>query len=87
MKKIIIYAAALSFLSLASCKKEQTCTCTTTDTSSSGTVTTRTPVVTTYKKIKKNDAKDLCSSSSSENTYTQGSNTSTTKSSTKCELK
>lgn len=87
MKKTIIYAAALSFLSLASCKKEQTCTCTTTSTSSSGIVTTQAPEVTTYKKIKKGDAKDLCSSSSSETTFTQGSNTSTTKSSTKCELK
>ena len=87
MKKIIILAASFSLLGLASCKKERTCTCTSTYTSSSGNVTTDQPIVTTYKKIKKSDAKDLCSSSTSESTYTSGSNTSTSKSETKCELK
>ncbi len=88
MKKITILVACVSLVGLSSCfKKERTCTCTTKTTNSNGNVTTSEPHVTTYKKIRKGDAKDQCSNYTYEDTYTQGSNTSTYKSEVTCELK
>ena len=56
MKKVLgIVAIALFALSFASCKKDYNCTCT----DSVGTVTTI-----AYTKVKKADAEDACSTSS-----------------------
>lgn len=78
MKKITLAIACLSLLALASCKKERTCTCTYTDEDGDATVVTR-----KYTKIKKSEAKDACSNSSTSLTF--GGDTETTK--TDCELK
>ena len=57
MKKVLgIAAIALFAFSFASCKKDYTCTCT----DSTGTVTK-----VTYEKVKKADAEEACSASSS----------------------
>lgn len=85
MKKTLLIVAVAG-LALASCKKERTCTCTTTTTSPNGTVTTGQPSTTVYKKAKKGDAKDMCISTTSENTDITP-NASTSKSDTKCDLK
>lgn len=87
MKKRLLLAAIVSVIGLSSCKKEMTCTCTTTQTDSNGIVTTGEPRVTTYKKIKKSDAKDQCMSMKYDATSTSGSQTSTFKFEDKCELK
>lgn len=85
MKKTLLIVAVAG-LALASCKKERTCTCTSTSTSSNGTVTTGTPQVTTYKKVKKSHAKDMCISTTNESQDITP-NASTTKWENKCELK
>ena len=53
-------AIAILALSISSCKKDRTCECTTTYTDSSGDVTTYPNDNTTYREIKKSDAKSRC---------------------------
>ncbi|MFY9309575.1 MAG: hypothetical protein WAQ28_11060 [Bacteroidia bacterium] len=76
MKKNILFIAAISALSLASCKKDHTCTCTSTSTEPGSTTTTN---VFTITDAKKGDAKKACISS----TEVDGAYTETTT----CELK
>jgi hypothetical protein len=74
MKKILFIASVVVF-SLASCKKDHTCTCTSTIGGVTGT-----PVVTTYTKTTKGEARANCLSS----TQTSSTNVLTT---TTCSLK
>ncbi|MBK9283775.1 MAG: hypothetical protein IPM51_05575 [Sphingobacteriaceae bacterium] len=84
--KIKLTMIAVACIMLASCKKERTCTCTSTYTSTGGIVSVGQPYTTTYKKIKKRDAKKLCVSSKYEDIdLTPNPGTSITD--TKCELK
>lgn len=78
MKTIKLIFATVCVISLASCKKDRTCECTYTN--SNGKASTYTV---TYTKIKKGDAKDACSNTSSSET--SGGDTSTDK--TECKLK
>lgn len=64
MKKITFIFACLVIISFSSCKKDRVCECTNTNTNSSGTVTTDLNQNTTYKDVKKHDAKSLCQKSS-----------------------
>ena len=65
MKKIILLIVSAGALSLASCKKDRVCECTNTRTDSSGTVTTELNDNTTYKAVKKSEAKSICQKSTS----------------------
>ena len=58
MKKIILFAAVVSAISFASCKKERDCSCTTT--SAFGGATTSSSSVVTYKDVTKKQGKTLC---------------------------
>jgi hypothetical protein len=90
MKKTIIVLGCVCLMSLTSCfKKERVCSCTTTTTESNGTASTSStsePVVTTYKKIRKGKAKDLCVSYTYEINRSSGSITSIMKYDVKCSL-
>lgn len=66
MKKITLFAFAVTALSLASCKKDHTCTCTTVDSGSGATSATKT----TYYKSRKSDARQLCAQRASQTDYT-----------------
>jgi len=63
MKKFTLFAFALLAISITSCKKDRVCDCTYTQTSSSGNVTSNPNYNTSYKDIRKSDAKSLCASS------------------------
>ncbi len=80
MKKITLLAVAFVAVSLASCKKDRTCECTYTSTSGSGSVSTS---KTTYKKVKKSDAKFLCQ----KTTYVHVDNSGTDTDISDCKLK
>jgi hypothetical protein len=85
MKKITLFIACLSLISLASCKKDRKCECTETYTSPSGTVTTDpAPEVITIKKVTKRDAKSLCQK---ETGVSVGSSGSTSTDVNDCKLK
>lgn len=60
MKKFTLLAALAIALCAASCKKDRVCECTTTTTFPDGTVHTDPNDNTTYKEIKKGEAKTLC---------------------------
>lgn len=60
MKKFTVMAIAIFAFSISSCKKDLTCECTQTHTSTSGVTTTDPLYNTTYRDIKKSDAKSLC---------------------------
>lgn len=60
MKKFILTLGCLGLLSLTSCKKDRVCVCTNTYTDASGATTTALDKSTTYEKMKKSDAKNLC---------------------------
>lgn len=64
MKKISLIAIAIVAFSMASCKKDHVCECTTTHTDESGDVTTNPMDNTTYREVKKSDAKSLCQKAS-----------------------
>jgi hypothetical protein len=59
ISKKIIVAIFVVNLVFASCKKDRTCVCTVTHTNFTGT-TVNPNQTTTYKKIKKSEAKELC---------------------------
>ena len=59
MKKVVLFAAVLSAMSFASCKKERDCTCTVTETQP-GQIATSYTSTRTYKDVKKSQAKTLC---------------------------
>lgn len=84
MKKFTLMAVALVAISLASCKKDHVCECTTTYTDSSGDVSTDPIDNTTYRDIKKSDAKSHCQKSTYVNV---GSNGGTSTSVSDCKLK
>ena len=85
MKKITVLAAVLVAVSFASCKKDRTCECTYT-TSGTTNVTSHTSS-TVITKVKKSDAKYLCTKDSQSYTNTSGSTSSTSTSSSDCKLK
>lgn len=88
MKKITLFAFAAVALSLASCKKDRTCECTYTSTSSYGTNNTISHTeTTTYKKIKKADAKYMCTKDNSSYTETSTGGAYTSTSMSDCKLK
>lgn len=62
MKKVILFAAVVSAISFASCKKEHDCKCTST-TSFAGSTSAPEVTTTTYKDVTKRNAKTLCVSS------------------------
>jgi hypothetical protein len=84
MKRITLLSMIVLGLGAFSCKKDRTCECTTTYTSPSGNVTTDPSDNTTYKEIRKRDAKNLCQKSTVVNVNSSGG-TSTTVSD--CKLK
>lgn len=77
MKKITLMAIAIIALGLGSCKKDFTCECTMTYTSPSGNVTTDPMYNTTYRDMKKSDAKSRCQKETDIDVDTDG-RTSTT---------
>lgn len=85
MKKIILLASVITVASFASCKKNRTCECTYTN-SGTTTVTSHTSSE-VYTKIKKSDAKYLCTKDTETSTYTSGSTTSSSTSVADCKLK
>lgn len=60
MKKISLMAIAVIAMSVISCKKDFTCECTRVHTSASGNVTTDPMYNTTYRDMRKRDAKSRC---------------------------
>jgi hypothetical protein len=72
MKKYSLLVAALFAISLSSCKKDRVCECTYTYTDSDGDVTTDPMANTTYREIKKSDAKSLCQNSTRTNVNRSG---------------
>ena len=82
MKKLGLFIAILSVMSLASCKKDRICSCVTVETSGSTTTTDPAEEI-TYTKSKKSEARAACLSSSQ--TEVNGSVTTTIV--TTCELK
>lgn len=85
MKKIALFSFAVVALSLASCKKDRTCECTYTQSGTTN-VTSHTES-TTYTKIKKSDAKYLCTKDSRTYTQTGVGYSSTGSSMSDCKLK
>ncbi len=85
MKKIVLLAVVIIASSFASCKKDRTCECTYT---SSGTtnVTSHTSS-TVIKKVKKSDAKYLCTKDVYTYTSTSGNTSNTSTSTSDCKLK
>jgi hypothetical protein len=72
MKQKLLLVMCLGILSLTSCKKDRVCECTTTTTDSSGDVTTDPADNSTYKEIKKGDAKSLCQKTTEVNVSSSG---------------
>lgn len=85
MKKITLFAFAIAALSLASCKKDQTCECTYTQSGTTN-VTSHTET-TTYTKIKKADAKYMCTKDNTTYTQTYVGGSSSGSSLSDCKLK
>ena len=85
MKKIVLLASVIVATSFASCKKDRTCECTYT-TSGTTNVSSHTSS-TVIKKVKKSDAKYLCTKDTETTTNTNGSSTSSSTSTTDCKLK
>ena len=79
MKKVTLLAAAFVAITFASCKKDRVCTCMTSD--NSGT----TKDVTTYYKVRKSDAREMCIGS--QNVHTNQNGGVSTGDNTTCELK
>lgn len=77
MKKISFIAAALIAFSISSCKKDYTCECTQTVTDSSGDVTTDPMYNTTYRDMKKSNAKSHCQDSKEVRVDADGGTTTT----------
>ncbi|MBL7931539.1 MAG: hypothetical protein JNL60_06550 [Bacteroidia bacterium] len=76
MKKICVMAMLMATACFSSCKKDRVCECTYTHTDADGDVYTDPMANTTYREIKKSDAKNLCQSSTS--TYVNSSGGTTT---------
>jgi hypothetical protein len=85
MKKITLLAAVVVAVSFASCKKDRTCECTYTNSGSTNVSSHTSSTVIT--KVKKSDAKYLCTKDSETSTYTNGNNTNTNTSVADCKLK
>lgn len=85
MKKITLMAAVIVAASFASCKKDRTCECTYT-TSGTSNVTSHTSS-TVITKVKKSDAKYLCTKDTQTNSYTSGGSTNSSTSTSDCKLK
>ena len=85
MKKIILLASVITVASFASCKKSRTCECTYTN-SGSTTLTSHTSS-TTYTKIKKADAKYMCTKDTKISSYTDANGTSSSTYVSDCKLK
>ena len=82
--KITTLIAALSVLSLCSCKKDYNCECTNTTLYPSGNSITGATQTITYTKIKKSEAKSICETSTIETENASGAITITTNN---CKLK
>jgi hypothetical protein len=85
MKKITLLAAVVVAVSFASCKKDRTCECTYTNSGTTNVSSHTSSTVIT--KVKKSDAKYLCTKDSETNTYTNGSISNTSTSMQDCKLK
>lgn len=85
MKKIILLAAVFTAASFASCKKNRTCECTYTN-SGSTTVTSHTSS-TVYTKVKKADAKYMCTKDTEMSSNTNGNLTTSSTYVSDCKLK
>lgn len=85
MKKATFFIAAVSALSIVSCKKDRTCSCTTVNSSGSSSTTTTQDI--TIIDASKSDAKKACIDRTSTDTYTFGGVSTTYTSTTTCELK
>lgn len=85
MKKIILMAAVITVSSFASCKKDRTCECTYTNSGSTN-VTSHTST-TVYTKMKKSDAKYMCTKDMVTYSSTNNNTTSTSTSNYDCKLK
>jgi hypothetical protein len=85
MKKIILLAAVVATASFASCKKDRTCECTYTN-SGSTTMTSHTSS-TVLTKVKKSDAKYLCTKDNEMTSNTSGSTTTSSTYVSDCKLK
>ncbi|MES2566474.1 MAG: hypothetical protein V4565_06395 [Bacteroidota bacterium] len=85
MKKIILLASVVTVASFASCKKDRTCECTYTNSGSTNVTHTSSTVLT---KVKKSDAKYLCTKDTYMSTNTTSGGTSTTSTNVSdCKLK
>lgn len=85
MKKITLFAFAVVALSLASCKKDRTCECTYTQNGTTN-VTSHTET-TTYTKMKKSDAKYMCTKNNSTYVTTNPSGSTSSSYLDDCKLK
>ncbi len=85
MKKIILLASVITVASFASCKKSRTCECTYTNSGSTN-VTSHTSS-TMYTKMKKSDAKYMCTKDTETTSSTSGNITTTSTSVADCKLK
>ncbi|MBC7696475.1 MAG: hypothetical protein H7141_13635 [Burkholderiales bacterium] len=85
MKKIILLASVITVASFASCKKSRTCECTYTNSGSTTVISHTSSEV--YTKMKKSDAKYLCTKDTETNTSTSGNVSTTSTSVTDCKLK
>lgn len=85
MKKIILLASVITVASFASCKKSRTCECTYTESGSTNVVSHTSSTM--YTKMKKSDAKYMCTKDTEMNTYTDNGGSSTTTTVTDCKLK
>ena len=85
MKKIILLASVITVASFASCKKNRTCECTYTNSGSTNVTSNTSSTVLT--KVKKSDAKYLCTKDTETTTYTSGNMTTTSTSIADCKLK
>jgi len=77
MKKITLVAIAIIAFSMSSCKKDYVCACTTTQTDQSGDVTTNPVDNTTYRDVKKTDAKSRCQKATEVDVNSNGGTTTT----------
>lgn len=85
MKKIILLASVITVASFASCKKSRTCECTYTESGTTNTVSHTSSTM--YTKMKKSDAKYMCTKDTEMKTDTDANGSTTTTSVTDCKLK